>query len=377
MDLDLSDDQVALRQAVRAVLERECPITSVRAVVEKDEDTEGLWATMVSLDWPALAAAPADGGLGLGTVELAVLAEELGRAVAPTPLLATASQFVPAVSLAGDEVQRARFVGAVAGDGLAGTLAVAEGAGPVSAGAVTTTATPDGDGFVLQGCKDDVFDAGRADELVVAARLPGTAGEDGIGLFVVPRSATRTERLVSLDASRPLGSVILDGVRVDRSRVLGDPATPAPAAALARALDVATVALAADMVGACQSILDIVLAYAKTREQFGVKIGTFQSLKHKMADMYVALESARTTAWFAAAALDEDDERAPLAVAMAKASAGECQKLLTKEGIQCLGGIGFTWEHDMHLYVKRAKASAALFGTSAEHRARVATLVGL
>jgi alkylation response protein AidB-like acyl-CoA dehydrogenase len=108
-----------------------------------------------------------------------------------------------------------------------------------------------------------------------------------------------------------------------------------------------------------------------------VKIGTFQAIKHKMADMYVALESARTTTWFAAAAIDEGDERAPLAAAMAKASAGECQRLLTKEGIQCLGGIGFTWEHDMHFYVKRAKTAAALLGTAAEHRATVAAAVGL
>jgi alkylation response protein AidB-like acyl-CoA dehydrogenase len=377
VELDLSDDQVELQQAVRAVLARECPISFVRGVVEHDADTEALWETVVSLDWPALAADPADGGLGMGTVELVVLAEELGRAVVPTPLLATASQFVPALARAGDEAQRKRFIGAVAGEGLAGTLAVAEGAGRVDATGVAATATPDGDGFVLRGRKDDVFDAGRAEELVVAARLPGTSGEDGLGLFVVPRSATRTEPLVALDPSRRAGSVVLDGVRVDASRVLGDPTGPAPAAALVVTLDVAVTALAAEIVGACQSIFDIVLSYAKTREQFGVKIGTFQAIKHKMADMYVALESARTTTWFAAAAIDEGDERAPLAAAMAKASAGECQRLLTKEGIQCLGGIGFTWEHDMHFYVKRAKTSAALLGTAAEHRAAVAAAVGL
>ena len=142
-------------------------------------------------------------------------------------------------------------------------------------------------------------------------------------------------------------------------------------------LDIADHRLAADVVGACQAIFDTVLAYAKNREQFGVKIGSFQAMKHKMADMYVALESARTTTWFAAAAIDEGDERAPLAAAMAKASAGECQTLLAKEGIQCLGGIGFTWEHDMHLYVKRAKTGAALLGTAAEHRARIASAIGL
>ena len=120
------------------------------------------------------------------------------------------------------------------------------------------------------------------------------------------------------------------------------------------------------MVGTCQAIFDIVHAYVQEREQFGVKVGSFQAIKHKLANMYVALESARATAYFAAAAIAEADERRDVAVAMAKASVGDCQKSLTTEGIQCLGGIGYTWEHDMHLYVKRAKAGAALFGTGAD-----------
>ncbi len=136
-------------------------------------------------------------------------------------------------------------------------------------------------------------------------------------------------------------------------------------------------ALAAEMVGTCQAIFDIVHAYVAEREQFGVKIGSFQAIKHKLANMYVALESARATAYFAAAAIAEDDERRTLAVAMAKASVGDCQKLVTTEGIQCLGGIGYTWEHDMHLYVKRAKSGAALFGTGAEHLERLSHLLGL
>ncbi|HXX90390.1 MAG TPA: acyl-CoA dehydrogenase family protein [Acidimicrobiales bacterium] len=377
MDLELSDDQVELQQALRTVLERECPVSLVRAVVEEGAETEDLWKTMVGLDWPSLAIDTADGGLGLGAVELAILAEELGRALSPTPLLATATQFVPAITAAGDDAQRARFLGAVAAEGLAGTLAIAEASGSFDPVDVAATATPDGDGFVLQGEKHDVFDAGRADELVVVARLPQTSGAQGIGLFVVPRSATRSTRLAAVDATRRLGTVLLDGVRVDASRVLGDPTTDGPLRALRCALLSATAALAAEVVGTSQAIFDIVHAYVLTREQFGVKIGSFQAIKHKLADLYVALESARTTVWFAAAAIAEDDERAPLAVSMAKSSAGDCQRLMAKEGIQCLGGIGYTWEHDMHLYVKRVKTSAALFGTAVEHRARIATAIGL
>ena len=377
MDLELSDDQVELQGAVRAVLERECPMALVRSVVEKGAGTEELWSRMVSLDWPGIAVDEIDGGLGLGPVELTVLAEELGRVLAPTPMLATAGQFVPVVRAGADAEQRRRFLGAVATGGLVGTVAVAEASGRYGLADITASATPDGEGYVLRGEKHDVFDAGRADEIVVAARLPGTVGDAGIGLFVVPGSAIRSEPLAAADTTRQLGTIFLDGVVADRSRVLGDPGTTAPAAALRAGLEVATTTLAAEIVGTCQGIFDIVRSHVSTREQFGVKIGSFQAIKHKLADMFVALESARATVYFAAAAIAEGDPRAALAVSMAKSSAADCQKLLAQEGIQCLGGIAYTWEHDMHLYVKRVKTSAALFGTGAEHRAAIAAMIGL
>jgi len=377
VDLELSEEQVELQRSVHAVLERECPMSLVRGVVEKGAETEDLWSRMILLDWQGIAIDEADGGLGLGAVELAVLGEEMGRVLAPTPLMATASQFVPVVRAAADAGQRRRFLGAVATEGLAGTLALAEASGRFRVADVEATATPDGDGYVLRGEKHVVFDAQRADEIVVAARLPGTEGESGIGLFVVAGSAVRSQPLAAADATRRLSTVFLDGVAVDRSRVLGDPATPAPGAALRSGLEVATTTMAAEIVGTCQGIFDIVHAYVSSREQFGVKIGSFQAIKHKMADMFVALESARTTVYFAAGAIAEGDGRAELAVAMAKSSAADCQKLLAQEGIQCLGGIAYTWEHDMHLYVKRVKTSAALFGTGAEHRARIAEMIGL
>jgi alkylation response protein AidB-like acyl-CoA dehydrogenase len=144
-----------------------------------------------------------------------------------------------------------------------------------------------------------------------------------------------------------------------------------------RAVEEASAALAVELVGTCQTIFDVTLEYAKQREQFGVPIGSFQAIKHKFADMLVALERARATAYFAALTIAEDDERRAVAVSTAKAAAGECARLLAKEGIQIHGGIGYTWEHDMHLYVRRARSSALLFGTAADHRARIATLLGL
>ena len=375
MDLELSAEQQALAESVATFVDAECPMSLVRRVVEEGKDADELWNAMVALDWPALTVPEADGGIGFGPVELAVVAEQLGRVLCPAPFLSTAGQFVPAVAEAGTAEQRHRFLGPVAAGTVVGTLAVAEADGRFGIDSITTTATPSGAGWRLDGEKHYVFDAGRADEVVVAARLPGTSGEEGVGLFVVAQEALRITPLHSLDGTRPLAAVRLDGVEVDADRALGEPGTQA--VALRRALEVATAALAAEMVGTSQAIFDTVHGYVQEREQFGVKIGSFQAIKHKLANMYVALEAARATAYFAAAAIDEEDERRSEAVWTAKSSAGDCQKLMAQEGIQCLGGIGYTWEHDMHLYVKRQKVQAAMFGTGAEHRARLAAHLGL
>jgi alkylation response protein AidB-like acyl-CoA dehydrogenase len=384
VDLELSDDQSELQSSVRAVLERACPPSLVRQVVEGGKGADELWAQMVELDWPALTVPESNGGIGLGFVELAVVAEELGRVLSPAPFLATAAQFVPAVLAAGTADQCQRFLGAVAADGIVGTLAVAEAAGSWDPVDIAATAVPDGRGWVLHGEKHYVFDGARADEIVVAARVgdgggtgngTGAIGDDGIGLFVVPRSSVRAEPMDDLDASRQYATVVLDGARVDGDRVLGEPGAAGPA--LRGAIGEATTALAAEMVGTCQAIFDIVHTYVGEREQFGVKIGSFQAVKHKLANMFVALESARATTYFAALTIAEDDDRRELAVATAKSSVGDCQRLMAQEGIQCLGGIGYTWEHDMHMYVKRVKASAAMFGSGAVHRAKVAQMIGL
>ncbi len=344
-------------------------------MVEERKDAVELWQRMVELDWPALAVPEDDGGLGLGFVEVVVVAEQLGRVLAPAPFLATAVQYVGAVVAAGSPAQRARFLGPVVHDGLVGTLAVAEAPGRFDPSGVAATATARGGDWVLEGEKHFVFDGDRAEEMVVAARLPGTAGDEGIALFVVPTAGLSVTPMANIDATRGYATVPLDGVVVDGERALGVPGDGGPA--LRRIAQEATVALAAEMVGTCQGIFDIVHAYVGEREQFGVKIGSFQAVKHKLANMFVALESARATAYFAAAAIAEGDERRDLAVSMAKASVGDCQKLMAQEGIQCLGGIGYTWEHDMHLYVKRLKAGASLFGTTAEHLEAVSHLLGL
>jgi alkylation response protein AidB-like acyl-CoA dehydrogenase len=376
MRLEFSADQEELRAGVRTVLERECPMSVVRAIVEKGESPTALWEQMVTLGWPALTVSETDHGLGLGPVELAVVVEELGRVMAPTPFLATASQFAPAVSELGDADQRHRFLGGVAEGSITGTLALAEESGSYDPAHVGAVATTSGDGYSLAGAKEFVVDAGTVDEIVVVARADGTTGDDGVGAFVVPAADVTVTPVAALDGSRPLARVQLDGVDVPADRVLGEPG-PAIARGLRRAVEEATTALALEMVGTCQTIFDVSLDYAKEREQFGVPVGSFQAMKHKFADMLVLLERARATAYFAALTLAEDDDRRALAAASAKATAGDCASRVAREGIQILGGIGYTWEHDMHLYVRRVQSDALLFGTAPDHRARVADLIGL
>ena len=376
MELEFTEEQEELRAGVRGMLERECPMSLVRAVVEDGESADGLWKQMVELGWPALTIAEEHGGIGLGAVELAVVVEELGRVVAPGPFMATVSQFAPLVREAGSPDQQTRFLGGVAEGSLTGALAITEATTALDSTGIHATATRNGDGWQLSGEKRFVLGAVEADELAVVARIEGSEGDDGVAAFVVPRADTTVTPVEAVDATRSLGTVALDGVRVDDDRLLGEPG-PATATAVRRALEEAVAAIALETVGVCQTILDVTLEYAKQREQFGVPIGSFQAIKHKFADMLVALERARATGYFAALTIAEDDDRRSLAASTAKAAAGDCERLLSKEGIQIHGGIGYTWEHDMHLYVRRAKTGGLLLGTAAEHRARIADLLGL
>lgn len=379
MELELTPEQQALAESARDFVDVQCPPALVRAVVEgaegADKQVDDLWSRMVDLDWPALTVPEESGGVGLGAVELAVVCEQLGRVLCPAPFLATAAQYVPAVAEAGTEEQRHQLLGAVAAGQVVGTLAVAEESGRFDVQGVEARWSASPGGFVLSGSKHFVFDAQLANEVVVAARADGSVGEDGIGLFVVPGAGLSRRSTHLIDSSRQLSSIDLSGVEVPAERALGRPGEVGPA--LVRALEIATLGITAEMVGTSQAIFDIVHRYVGEREQFGVKIGSFQAVKHKVANMFVALQAARATTYFAAAAIAEDDERRRLAVWMAKSSAGDCQKLMAQEGIQNLGGIAYTWEHDMQMFVKRQKEQAALFGTGAEHRASIAAHLGL
>ena len=343
----------------------------------KPANADGLWGHMVELGWPALTVPEVAGGLGLGAVELAVVVEELGRALAPGPLLPTISQFVPALRALGTAEQQVRFLEPVATAGAAGTIAIAEATGSFEPDHVRATATPTASGgYRLAGVKHGVFEALTAAEIVVVARAPGSVGDDGIGAFVVPADATDIAPTASLDESRVLATVGLLDVEVPADRVLGPPG-PATADALRIVVQEATMALAIESVGTAQQAFDISVEYAKQREQFGVPIGSFQATKHKLADLLILLERARALGYFAALTIAEADERAAISTSMAKAAAGDAAQRIAKEGIQIHGGIGYTWEHDMHLYVRRLQSSTALFGGPGHHRQLVADGLGL
>jgi alkylation response protein AidB-like acyl-CoA dehydrogenase len=372
VDLEFTDDQEELRASVRSFLEKECPLAVVRAVVETGEAPEKLWASMVSLDWPGLAIPEDCGGVGLTFVETAVVVEELGRVVAPGPFLATTTQFVPVVRELGSEAQRHQFLGPVATGAITGSLALADHPRRWGITDVTTWAEKSGDGWRLHGTKFGLVADSSTDEVVVVAR----SGDD-IGAFVVPGAQCGLAPVHSLDMSRPLFTATLDGVEVSTDRVLGEPGSPATLSGLTRAIEEATLAAALETLGTSDALFQMALAYVKDRQQFGVPIGSFQAIKHKMADMFVSIERARALCYYAVAAIEEDAEVRATAVAMAKSGSDDCQRLVCQESFQSFGGIGFTWEHDGHMFIKRAKTTGALFGGSSTQLLEVADSLGV
>lgn len=340
MDFELSEDQLALQQAVRDVAERECPPALVRQVVDgKDVAAAALWATFVGLDWPSLTVPEADGGMGYSAVELAVVLDELGRVADPSPFLATTSQYAPLVR---EAFGSSELLGDV---GRGGTGAVAWD------GAVTVAA----DG-TLSGVAHHVVDGDRADRLAVVV--------DG-GVHVVDAGAVSATRAPCLDGSFHVASVTFDGTPVTH-------AAAGVAEAVARAHDEALVGISAATVGASQRIFEIALGHLKDRKQFDVAIGSFQALKHMAVDVYVAIERARALCQYAGLLIAEDDPRRRTAASMAKSAAGDAQRIAVQHGIQFFGGLGYTWENDLQLYVRRAKVGELLLGSSASHRALVA-----
>jgi alkylation response protein AidB-like acyl-CoA dehydrogenase len=328
MLLEFDADQRLWQETVRDAVGKQCPASLVRSVAEDGADASPLWKLYVDAGWTELTDAE-------NAVELAIVLEELGRATDPTPFLATMSQFAP---LVGDRFDPQK-AGTVIYDGV--------------------SAHRDSDGWTLNGTARHVLDGDRAESLAVVTAA---------GVFVVAADEVVTRRSDVFDPVLHVSEVTLAGVRVaDGNRLAVD---------TERAHHLALAGMAITMVGACQRILDLALEHVKSRQQFGVAIGSFQAVQHKAADMHVAIERARALSYFAALTIAADDPRRRLAAAMAKASAGECQSLVFRHGLQLFGAMGFTWENDLQFALKRAKAGELMLGGAAEHRAMIAEEYG-
>jgi alkylation response protein AidB-like acyl-CoA dehydrogenase len=359
----VTDEQQLLRDTVRDALTRRATSARVREVMVTDAavDEDG-WEELAALGLVGLLIPERHGGSGAGVVETAIVAEELGRVLLPVPFLSSAVLGTSAVLEAGTDDQCAAVLPGVA----AGTTRLAlahlgvEGRLTADPG---VRAVRDGDGWVLDGTAGFVVDGLSADTLVTAA-----ATDDGVQLFLVPATAegVRRDRVAVLDLTRPMATAGYDGVRVaDTDRLSGGD----PTIALHRALGTGTAVLASEQVGGAQHCLEAATAYAKDRFQFGRAIGSFQAVKHTLAQMLVKIESAKSTAYHAARALESGDrDEIAVATPMAAAYCAEVYETAAADALQVFGGIGFTWEHDAHLYFKRAKASKLLLGSPRHHR---------
>ena len=375
MDFGFSDEQEMLRQSARSMLEHECPSTRVRELMD---DARGyspeMWRRMAELGWLGLVIPEAAGGAGLDYIEMAVLAEEMGRALLPSPFIWTV-MFAEAIKRNGTEEQKATFLPKIVAGELIATAAILESSGAWDEGGIAMPARRAGNSFILEGAKMLVNDAHVADRMLVAARTGGRRG--AITLFAVDarRPEIAVSALATMDRTRKLSEVRFDNLKVSKSEIVGEVGGGWPL--LSAVLDRARVTLAAEMIGGAQRVLDMSVEYSRMRQQFGRPIGSFQAVQHKCANMMVDIESARSAIYYAAWAVSNETADAPLAAALAKAAASDAYRRVAADGIQVHGGIGFTWEHDAQLYFKRAKSSEFTFGDGNFNREIVADLIGL
>ncbi|MCZ7527398.1 MAG: acyl-CoA/acyl-ACP dehydrogenase [Acidimicrobiia bacterium] len=376
MNFAFSEEQDQLRDAVRKFMETKSPSTEVRRLMETTEGyDEAVWKQMAQeLGLQSLHIPEAYGGQGFTFVELGIVLEEMGRVLLCAPYFSTVALAANAIMNAGTDEQKGALLPGIASGETVATMAFTEDNGRWDASGITMEARPDGDAYVLDGSKMFVLDGHTADLVVVAARQPGTSGEEGIGFFTVEGDADGLSRtaLSTMDQTRKQARLELSGVR---AQALGDPGSGW--AALSKTLDQAAVCLANEMIGGAQKVLEMSVEYAKVRVQFGRPIGSFQAIKHKCADMLLEVESGKSAAYYASWAAAEDNEELPVVASLAKAYCSDAYFHAAAENIQIHGGIGFTWEHDAHLYFKRAKSSEILLGDATYHRELLAQRIGI
>ena len=375
MNLGVSAEQRELRDSVRRFLADRAPMSRVRELMETPDGTDRqVWQQAgAQLGLPGIAIPEAYGGAGFTFAEQAIVLEELGAALYGGPYLASAVLAATALLAASDEAARRELLPGIASGQTVATLAFTEDDGSWDPEAIRLAATrgegsPDSP-WMLDGHKSFVLNGHTADLILVVA-----ASGPGLSLFAVDAGTAGLGRrmLPTLDQTRKLARLEFDAVP---GRLIGAPGEAG--GVLDRTLDVAAIALAAEQLGGAQRVLDMAVGYAKTRHQFGRPIGSFQAIKHRCADLLLEVESLRSAVAYAAAAVAENSAEVPVVAALAKAYASDVYFHVAAENIQIHGGIGFTWEHDAHLYFKRAKSSELFLGDASYHREHLAERIGL
>jgi alkylation response protein AidB-like acyl-CoA dehydrogenase len=368
MNFSFSDDQVLLKNYARAQLDEHCKPEHVRAMMDdKLGYGEPLWGEMAKLGWLGLPFPEQYGGAGLGLVELALIHEEMGRAAYPGPFLASVVLGGFPLLLGGSAAQKEKWLPAVASGRARLSAALQEDGLDCDPAAVTATAARAGDSWTLSGVKRFVPWAHVADAVLVPAR-----GPEGVSLFLVdPKGAGAALKPVTgMDLSTRWSELRLEGVRVGADALVGQ--AGGAIAILESTLRRAAVCASAEMLGAARRSLDMAVGYAKVREQFGQLIGAFQAIRHKCAEMLMEVENSHSAVYYAAWALEAGAEDAAVAASICKSYVGESARKVCGEAIQVHGGIGFTWEYDLHLYFKRAKSLEVQFGDAEYHRELIA-----
>lgn len=361
MNFDYSDEQKALKDEARRFLAAVSPLTVVRAALERPADgyDAALWSRIGEQGWCGAAIPEEFGGIGMGYVELCALAEELGRALAPVPFASTVYQFAEALLLAGSAAQKADLLPQVAAGGLISTLAISEGPGVLTPERIATRVW----GGRLNGTKLPVVDGLAADRAIVLA-----ISDEGPGLYLVDLSGAGVERrLVStIDPTRGAAEIVFADVPAEP---LGQPGEGL--AMLSRIQDRAAILLAFEQLGGADRCLEMARDYALERYAFGRPIGSYQAIKHKLADVFVRNEVARANAYYGAWALSTGAPELPLAAAAARVAGSAAYLLASRENIQTHGGIGFTWEADCHFFYRRARYLGLILGAPRDWKRRV------
>jgi alkylation response protein AidB-like acyl-CoA dehydrogenase len=367
MDFDLNKAQKLLQQSARDFFARELKPERVRELMATDTAfDDGLWRAMADQGWTGLIVPEDFGGLGLSLVDLIAVSEEMGRACLPGPFLSTLWA-AALIDRAGSEGQRKQYLEPIAAGAMKATVALLEEDADWNPASVQLRAEKDGKEFRLRGRKEFVTDAEVADVIILVAR-----GDDGLVLAPVEKGAKGMNIALTpgVDATRKLYSVEFEDVVAPEADALAFNMRTNDA--IESATTTAIVALCAEMIGGMQWTLENAVEYAKTRQQFGKPIGIYQAVQHQLADMFLMAESARSAVYYAAWAVSENDPSAKLAVSVAKACCSDAVREVGARGAQVHGGIGFTWEHNLQLYYKRAKASEIMFGDANYHREEIA-----